>query len=170
METKTAKNRSIDTLLILYDLHTKLFSNVLNGITDKDAHNRLNTKANHIAWLAGSLVQERYELAGVLGADPETYQNKQSALELFRDHNGIQDGITYPPLLTFEKDWKTITPVLRNALVHASDRQLEKPFEMPGETMTVFDLITFVIHREAYCIGQIGLYRRLLGYAAMKYE
>jgi hypothetical protein len=40
---------------------------------------------------------------------------------------------------------------------------------MPGESMTHFDLIAFIIYREANCIGQIALWRRLLGYEAMKY-
>jgi hypothetical protein len=41
---------------------------------------------------------------------------------------------------------------------------------MPGGDYTFFDTLTFSIDRESYCIGQIGLYRRLLGYDAMKYE
>ena len=52
METKTVSTR-IEPLLFLYDTHTDLFPNVIDGISDKDAHNRLNTKANHVAWLAG---------------------------------------------------------------------------------------------------------------------
>lgn len=166
METKTASNRMYP-LIVLYDMHTTFFSNVIDGISDEDAHNRLNTKANHIAWLAGSLVQERYELANALGSSKSL---KQAAHELFQDHKGIQDGITYPSLAVFKKDWEAIGPDLRNAFVNVSDEKLDSSFEMmPGEAITFFDLIAFTMYREANCIGQIALWRRLLGYEAMKY-
>ena len=40
---------------------------------------------------------------------------------------------------------------------------------LPGYEMRHYDLVTFIIYREANCIGQIALWRRLLGYEAMKY-
>ncbi len=163
METKTVGNRMY-SLVVLYDMHTTYFTNVIDGISDKDAHNRLNTKANHVAWLTGSLVQQRFEIAKDLGID-----RKQAAHELFKDNKGIQDNITYPSLAEFKKDWETISPVLRDALVNASDEKLDSPFEMEGYKMNHFDLIAFIIYREANCIGQIALWRRLLGYEAMKY-
>jgi hypothetical protein len=164
MDTKTVSNRMI-SLIVLYDMHTGFFAKVIDGISDKDAHNRLNTKANHIAWLTGSLVQERYEMANTLGNNI-----KGTSLELFKDHKGIQDGITYPSLAEFRKDWETISPVLRNPLVKITDEKLDSPFTMPGETMTHFDLIAFITYREANCIGQIALWRRLLGFEPMKYQ
>lgn len=164
METKTVSNRMY-SLMVLYDMHTGFFDKVIDGISDKDANNRLNTKANHMAWLTGSLVQERYELAKLLGID-----QKQAADEMFKDHKGIQDGATYPSLTAFKKDWDLITPLLRNALLNVNDEKLDSLHEMmPGEKMTHFDLIAFIIYREANCIGQLALWRRLLGYEAMKY-
>jgi ERCC4-type nuclease len=164
MKTKPASSR-IFSLIVLYDMHTKFFASVLEGIADKDTHNRLNTKANHIAWLTGSLVEQRFEIANELGSDL-----KQEAHELFKDNKGIQDGVTYPLLATFKKDWEKITPALRDILTNASDEKLDESFEMmPGMRMTYYELLTFIIYREANCIGQIALWRRLLGYEAMKY-
>ena len=164
METKTVSSR-MHSLIVLYDMHTTYFSNVIEGISDKDTHNRLNTKANHIAWLTGSLVEQRYEIANMLGVD-----RKQGAHELFKENKGIQDGVTYPSLASYKKDWESITPLLRDALVNVSDEKLDESFEMmPGMKMTYYDLITFITYREANCIGQIALWRRLLGYEAMKY-
>jgi hypothetical protein len=163
METKPISNRMY-SLVVLYDMHTTFFSNVIDGIADNDAHNRLDTKANHIAWLTGSLVQQRHELANELGID-----RKQAANEFFKNNKGIQDGITYPSLADFKKDWESISPVLRDALVNVSDEMLDSIFKMEGMTMPYFDLIAFITYREANCIGQIALYRRLLGYEAMKY-
>lgn len=165
METKATSSR-MNPLLDLYDMQTTFFSNVIEGILDKDAHNRLNTKANHIAWLTGSLVEQRYEIANAFGSD-----DKQEAHDLFKNNQGIRDGVTYPSLLTFKKDWQNITPVLRDAFLNLKNEKLDESFEMmPGMRMTYYDLITFIIYREANCIGQIALWRRLLGYAPMKYQ
>lgn len=94
---------------------------------------------------------------------------KQPADELFKDNKGIQDNITYPPLAEFKKAWESVTPVLRDAFANVNDDKLDSPFEMPGMKMTYFDMITFIIYREANIIGQIALWRRLLGLEAMKY-
>jgi hypothetical protein len=164
METKTISTR-IEPLLFLYDQHTQFFPNVIEGISEDDAHNRLSTKANHVAWLAGSLVQQRFEIANLLGADM-----KQEAHDLFKDYQGIKDDVTYPPLSSFKDDWEKVSPVLRDKLINVSDEKLNSIFEVPEMSMPYFDLIAFSIHREAYFIGQIGLWRRLLGYEAMKYQ
>ena len=166
METKDKKTL-MPLIMNFYDWHTKLFRNVIADISDKDAQNRLGTKANHVAWLTGSLVHERYQLSKFAGKEL-----KQTSHELFKDHKGIQDNVVYPSLDEFKKDWETITPVLRNALVSLSEEQLNgpDPYGMPGENLTFFDSITGCTDRESYCIGQIALYRRLLGYDAMKYE
>lgn len=154
------------TIPVLYDMQTTFFGSALEGISDSDAHSRLDSKANHIAWLAGSLVQQRYELAAYLNKSTSC---KQGADDLFKDNQGIKDGLSYPSLDQFTKDWKKISPVLRDLLVNASDEQLNKNIEMPGMAFPLFDMITFVIYREANCIGQIALWRRLLGYDAMNY-
>jgi hypothetical protein len=164
METKPVSNRMY-SYLVLYDMHTNFFSAALEGISDTDAHNRLNTKANHIAWLTGSIVQQRYEIANGLGIN-----EKQSADDLFKNNQGIKDTIIYPSLSEFMKDWKTITPILRDALINVKDEKLDESFEMmPNMRMTYFDLVSFIVYREANIIGQIALWRRLLGYEAMKY-
>ena len=164
METKPVSNRMF-SLIVLHDMHTKLFNNALEGISDLDAHNRLNTKANHIAWLAGSIIHERFEIANSLGVD-----KKAATGELFKDHKGIQDNITYPSLAEYKKDWELISPLLREAYLKVTDEKLDEKFEMmPGMSMSYYDLISFTIYREANIIGQIALWRRLLGYEAIKY-
>jgi len=164
METTPVDSRMY-SLIVLFDMHTKFFSSAIDGISDEDAHNRLNTKANHVAWLTGTLVEERFELAGLFGIS-----RTQRAHELFKNHQGIQDNVTYPSLSEFKKDWESISPELRAALMSVTEEKLNSTFEMvPGDKMTYYELITFMTYREANCIGQIALYRRLLGYDAMKY-
>ena len=159
------KSSKLYSYLVLYDMQTTFFKNVLDGISDKDTHNRLNTKANHIAWLAGSLVQQRFVIANEFGIEM-----KQEADELFKNNKGIQDDATYPSLEVYKKDFEKITPVLRNALAEATEDQLDQEIDMGGEQkMTFYDFLGFFIYREANIIGQIALWRRLLNYPAMKY-
>lgn len=162
----TSKKTSLEVITGLYDFHTKMFPNALADISDKDAQNRLETKANHVAWLAGSLVYQRQFLANALGNNV-----KQTSEKLFENHKGIQDNITYPSLEEFKQDWEKISKLLKDALANLSEEQLNgpDPFNMPGGNYKLFDAITFSTDRESYCLGQIGLYRRLLGYEAMKY-
>lgn len=165
MQSITESSRMY-SLVILFDMHTTYFTNVLNGISDNDTHNRLNTKANHIAWLTGSMTEQRYEVANVLGLKKE-----QAAHNLFKDGKSIQDDVTYPTLAEYKKSWEIITTDLRNALLNVTDDKLNEAFEMmPGFKLTIFELITFIIYREANIIGQIALWRRLLGYEGMKYQ
>jgi hypothetical protein len=152
-------------LVVLYDMHTGFFKKAIAGISDKDSHNRLNTKANHIAWLAGSLTEQRYDMARQFGND-----QRQSTDELFKNYQGIKDEVTYPPLATFLKDWETISAVLRELLMNITDEKLDSIFEMEGMKMTYFELLSFMTYREASVIGQIALWRRLLGYEALKYD
>jgi hypothetical protein len=164
METKTISKKSVESFMDLYDLHSQLFLNVIKDISDTDANNRLNTKANHPSWLAGSLVQERFETVQILGKDLKPTFN-----HLFNNHKGIQDNVVYPTLNEYKRDWELITPILKEVLLNVSDEKLEEVIEMPEMKFSVYDMILMLIHREPYCIGQIALYRRLLGYDAMKY-
>ncbi len=163
MKLQPVSNR-LYALIDLFDMHTPFFGSALDGISDEDATNRLNTKANHIAWLAGSLVQERYELANLLGLNL-----KSKAHELFKDHKGIQENATYPSLDSFKKDWNEISPILKTHLLKATDQELDKILEFPGMSFPLYEMISFQMYREANCIGQIALWRRLLNYEAMKY-
>ena len=126
MDKKTQSSR-MQSLLVLYDMQTTYFKNVIDGINDKDAHNRLNTKANHVAWLVGSLVEQRYSIAKDNGITQQ-----QAAHELFKDGKGIQDNITYPPLADFKKDWETISPLTRKIFIEVTDEKLDSQIDMGG--------------------------------------
>jgi hypothetical protein len=151
--------------MVLFDMHTNFFPKAVESITDDDTHNRLNTKANHMAWLAGSFVEQRYELARGLGINKNA-----GAHELFANNKGIQEGITYPTLKVFQRDLEEITPVLKERLLTVTDDKLDEKFEMmPGMKISYFDWYSFAIYREANIIGQLALWRRLLGYPALNY-
>lgn len=164
METKTASSRT-EGLLTLFDMQTTFFKRAIEGITEEDAYNRLNTKANHIAWLAGSLVHQRYQMTS------ETHpEYKQNGGELFHDNKGIQDDARYPAMAEYLADWEKISPVAREVLVSVDDEKLASEIDMGFMKMTYYELTSFTIYREASIIGQIALWRRLLNYPAMRYD
>jgi hypothetical protein len=162
MQTQTASNRT-KALLTLFDYQTDFFAKALEGISEEDMHNRLNTQANHPAWLAGALVHQRFMMADETGTD-----FKQTGEELFKNNKGIQAGVKYPTTAEYIKDWERITPEARQALVTIDDKKLDSEIDMGGMKMTYYEMICFSIYREASIIGQLALWRRLLGYPALK--
>ncbi|WP_353719493.1 DinB family protein [Dyadobacter sp. 676] len=162
---ENVKSTRMQGIMSLYNLQTPFFEFVTENITDEDAHKRLDTKANHVGWLAGALVEQRFDLARRLGSDA-----RQQADDLFKDFKGIQDDANYPSLSSYQQDWNEITPILKDALSRLTDEELEKRIDMgPEFSMSLYELITFSIYREANIIGQIALWRRLLGYPGMRY-
>jgi hypothetical protein len=164
METKTASRRT-EGLLALFDMQTTFFARAIDGIPEEAMYNRLDTKANHMAWLTGSLVAQRYYM--IQETNPGL---KQTGDELFKDNKGIQDNAKYPTNAEYLKDWEKVSPMAREALVKITDEKLDSELDMGFMKMSYFDLICFTIYREASIIGQLALWRRLLGYPALKYD
>jgi hypothetical protein len=164
MNPQTTSTRT-QGLLSLFDWQTSFFSKALDGISEDDMHNRLNTQANHPAWLAGSLVHQRFEMASEMKHDI-----KQTKAELFEGHKGIQVNERYPSIQEYISDWNKITPIAREALVSIDDKKLDSEIDMGPMKMSYYEMICFTIYREASIIGQLALWRRLLGYPAMKYD
>jgi len=159
-----SSSSKLSGILVLYEMQTDFLLRALEGIEEKDAQTRLNTKANHISWITGSVISGRYFLAKSFGIN-----EKSSTGELFKDNQGIIDDANYPTLAEFKADWEKISPLLYDALINASEEKLNEQIEMPGMEMTLFDMLSFTSYREANCIGQIALWRRLLGYPGMSY-
>lgn len=165
MEIKTKSTR-MHSIVGMYDMHTEFYKKGLAGISELDRQKRLDTKANHIAWIAGSMLQERCEMTNTLTGSEE----KQEADGLFCNHQGIKEDAVYPELKQFCEDWEKISPKYRKALEDLTDEKLDSTFEMEGMKMSYYELILFMTYREANMIGQIALWRRLLGYTGIKYD
>ena len=56
------KAHSAQTLAAQFDLHTRLFNNVLDGITDAETQERARDTVNHVKWLAGHLTSTRFSM------------------------------------------------------------------------------------------------------------
>jgi len=162
MQTTSTRTQG---LLKLFDYQTGFFAKALDGISEDDMHNRLNTEANHPAWLAGSLVHQRFQMVSEMKHDL-----KQTRADLFEGHKGLQVGERYPTIQEYINDWNNITPIAREALVSIDDQKLDSIMDMGAWKMPYYDMISFTIYREGSLIGQVALWRRLLGYPAMKYD
>lgn len=163
MESQTATG--IATLVEMLNLQTRLFKNVVEGITEDHAQTRLNDDTNHIAWLTGHTVSSRYAMAHLAGLnEQEPYP------DLFGKGKGIEDG-TYPTLLDLTKDWDHISHKMIEAISNLPEATLtqQAPFQLPIGDPSMRGAFTFFAHHEAYTIGQIGIARRYFGYEAMKY-
>lgn len=161
-----SKKTALQFFISVFDYHTGQYYNALENIPAEETHNRLNSKANHIAYIAGRMIYERYELAKGININIDVTTTKE-----FHGFKGIQDDVTYPSLEEYKKNWNAISTALKEGLQQLTEEQLNgpDPFNMPEGNYTLFDSIVFTIDHESYFLGQLGLYRRLLGIAAMKF-
>ena len=159
-------SNSIKHLLNQFNLQTRLFNNVTVAIKDDVAAKPMNQNTNHIAWLTGHIVSTRFMLAGALGL-----KETEPFPKLFQDGKGIDKTAKYPSMDSLTKDWKNLSAKIVSALNSLSEKALDTkmPSTVPtGETLG--DLISFLVHHEAYTLGQLGIYRRYYGLDAMKYN
>ena len=80
-----------------YDLQSRLFNNVMQGITDEDAQKRISENTNNFAWIAAHTLDLQYNIAmmtGLVSANPYT------------EHFGF--GKLFDPGINFPKHGKFI--------------------------------------------------------------
>lgn len=152
-----------------YRMHSQLFDNVLAGISETDAKQRIHGRTNHILWMAGNLVNCRYWLANALG-----FAEKDPHADLFDDAKALNETYAYPSLDALKAEWHKISPRLFDKLGNLTDDELLRSYPM-GMGASFIDenylnAVGMCISREDYLIGQISLMRKILGYDAMKYD
>ncbi len=156
---------AINELISQFKLQEKLFNNVTFDIKDEDARKKINNNTNNLTWLIGHTVSTRYMLLNVLGE-----KASEPFPDLYGGGKGWQASATYPNVKDLLKDWSGVSQKLYNKLSSMSQDQFEakapQPTPMGGN---VRNFVSFCAHHEAYTIGQMGLYRRVHGYPAMKY-
>ncbi|UGU17394.1 DinB family protein [Sinomicrobium kalidii] len=168
-------------LLAQFDLHQRLYNNVLEDLTDEETNKRVNgnTQMNHIKYLAGHLLNAQYGLAYLAGMSPEVKWNELFAAA---GQSEAKDGIPYPDIEAVKNEWNQIHGEIRKGLEKLSSDTLNDTPAPPLDGIignstlqgvfdnTVAGLWAFFNHHQAYHIGQIGILRRGLGKAAMHYD
>ncbi len=85
------------SLLIQFDLHQRLYNNVLDGFTDSETNQRPNgdRNVNHVKYLAGHLLNSQYGLTMMAGLQPLVKWNDLFAV---MGQSEAKDDFNYPSI------------------------------------------------------------------------
>lgn len=148
-------------LLTQFDLHHKLYNNVLAGFTDEETNQRLHgdKKMNHVKYLAGHLLNSQYILGIIGGVNPDIKWNDLFAVMM---QSKAKDGISYPSIEEIKSEWNEMHEGIRNGLDELAPIALSSkpptPFDQVADS--VGELWAFINHHQAYHIGQKRLWQR----------
>ncbi len=158
-------------LLAQFDLHHRLYNNVLAGFTDDETNCRLhdNENINHVKYIAGHLLNSQYGLAKIVGMEPEVKWNDLFAV---MGKSEAKDDFSYPDIEEIKAEWNEMYEQVRAGLSKLSAEDLSKKAPAPFDNIanSVGELWTFINHHTSYHIGQIGILRRGFGKEPMSYE
>lgn len=161
--------RSLAVIIPGYRMHSQMFNNMLDGISEADAQKRIENKTNHFTWMVGNLVNSRYWLAGILGIS-----EKDPNEDLFKDAKALDPNATYPTLEELKNAWHKISPVLYQKLLQIDEEELMQAYEfgmnVPYVEENKLNMVGMCIDRESYLFGQLGLMRKILNYPAVRYD
>ncbi|MEX2347833.1 MAG: DinB family protein [Balneolaceae bacterium] len=158
-------------LIVQFDLHQRLYNNVLDGFTDAEANRRpYNDKnINHVKYLAGHLLNSQYALPMIAGLKTEVKWN-----ELFAamGQSVAKDDFPYPAIEKIKEEWNALYEPTRNGLMDLSKEDLSLPLPAPFNEVadSKGDFWAFINHHQAYHIGQISILRKAFGKEPMSYE
>lgn len=158
-------------LLTQFDLHHRLYMNVLDGFSDEETNKRLqgHPQINHVKYLAGHLLNSQYGLASMAGMHPEIKWNDLFAV---MGQSKAKDNFPYPTIEEIKTEWNGLYQPLRECLKKLTPDGLAQkpvaPFDKVASSCG--ELWAFINHHMAYHIGQIALLRKGFGKSPMSYE
>lgn len=156
----------MSTIKKQFDLHTRLFNNVLDGIADQEADARANDHVNHLKWIAGHLTATRFGFKKLAG-----FEQENPFGEYFSHGKSIDPKVDYPPIETIKENWNAISGKISEAFGNLSEEALAANApQVPIGKGKMGDFIDFLMHHEAYHIGQMGILRKFAGFEALKYN
>jgi uncharacterized damage-inducible protein DinB len=151
-----------------FDMQTRLFNNVLDGITDTDANARKNENINHIKWVAGHLLDSRLtNIAKMTGMQPDDTYTAQ-----FGRGMALDPKAAYPPITEITAKWKETATALSEGISKIPEEVLAapSPAKAPIADDTIRGLLSFIVSHESYHIGQLSILRKMAGKEAMSYN
>lgn len=158
-------------LIMQFDMHQKLFNNVLAGFSDAETNQRLDGSRpmNHVKYLAGHLLNSQYGLASIAGLNPKVKWDEMFAV---MGRSKAKDDITYPEIQEIKAEWNQMHEKIRSGLEALTIEDLAQKPAPPFDQVagSVGQLWAFINHHQAYHIGQVGILRRGFGKAPMRYD
>lgn len=151
-----------------FDLQTRLFNNVLEGITDAESHKRNSEHLNHIKWIAGHLLNTRVNsISKIAGLQPD-----ESYVAQFARGSSLDPNLSYPPIEEIKSKWIATASAISDGITKMPEEKLAETttVKVPIADDTFRGLLAFLISHEAYHIGQLSLLRKMIGKEAMSYN
>jgi hypothetical protein len=174
LENQNQKNMSsIQPVVKQFEMQTRLFNNVLEGIEDIKGSKRLSDHVNHLQWIAGHLTNSRYGLGHGLGIKAVfPYKEQYTDPTEPPPHNrALSASVKYPSLTEIKKSWNDLAPEFISKISGLSNEHLAAGIPFPVPTGNTFqDLLSFIASHESYHIGQMSIIRKYLGLSAMSYK
>lgn len=161
-------SNSVAALKAQFDLHTRLFNNVLESVSDTESNARNSEHVNHMKWVAGHLLNTRLDtIAKMTGSSPDTSYGTQ-----FGRGVALDPYATYPPIEEITTKWNAASSTIGNNFDYIPEEVLasEAPVKTPVADETMRGLLAFLVSHEAYHIGQLSILRKLVGKDAMSYK
>ncbi len=154
-------------LVAQFDLHTRLFNNVLDGISEKASNERISNHVNNLKWIAGHLTSSRFGLKDIADLDAT-----DPYAELFGHGHGLRTDVEYPTIEEIRGLWNKISDTISAGLSRLPEDVLNgpAPSRVPIGDDTFEGMLAFLMHHEAYHIGQMGFLRKQIGKEPMRYE
>ncbi len=147
-------------------LNTRLFRNCLDGFEEGKCRARPTPTANSAAYVAAHLVESRFYLLGLMGAE------RTSPLGERVGWRGIEEITAWPTLDEIQAAWTEVSGELDGRLSKLTAPELDKASDskLPMETPTTLGVLGFLVQHDSYHLGQLSLLRSAAGLPAMKYS
>lgn len=148
-------------------LHTRLFLNCLDEVSDETARLRPNEDTSSMAYIALHMHDARHYLARFVGVEePNPFEQITASAQ------SIDEIEIYPSLAELRTAWLEITAAVDGGLQGLDAESLSQPppvmeHPFPFEDESLLGSIGFLLHHEAYHIGQLALLRRIHRLPAM---
>ncbi|NGP87106.1 DinB family protein [Fodinibius halophilus] len=120
-----------NALLIQFDLHHRLYNDVLDGFADQETNRRLhgNTDINHVKYLPGHLLDSQYGLAMLAGIKPKI---KWEGLFEGMGQSEARDDIEYPSIGAIRQEWNRLHDPVREGLKQLTAEELKTSHIRPS--------------------------------------
>jgi len=166
-DATAVRDARVSPLLTTVRLHTRLYANCLDGVSEDAATRRPSAGTNNVAFIAAHVADSRFLLAGVAGLAVENPLAARLA-----GANTLDELADCPTARESLAAWEKVSAPFAEQLARLDAAALDgsAPQRFPVDDRTLLGALAFLVHHEAYHIGQLALLRRQLGLPAMSYS
>jgi hypothetical protein len=163
------QSKKLEVIMPGYRWHTQMFDNMAKDISEEDSLKKAEGKTNHMAWMFGNMVNNRYWLANLFGVS-----DKDPHDALFREGKALDASTTYPSIKELKENWHSISKKLFDKLLAVSDEELSEKVEL-GMNVDFLEenklnMVGMSMDRTSYLLGQLALMRRAIANLGTNYD